>query len=181
MSEPIPGRIQPGLTILDAVKFPAPPGLNRAVAVDRAGTPVWFNQPLFASIDTRQLRNGLITPFPVDTDTTPPVITITSPGEGTLFSQSPIEVTGALDDDTATVTVNGVSAAVAGGQWSASVPLQEGANILSAVAVDPAGNTDLVSIQVVLDSGAPVIAITSPAARRHAWQSRNGSRLSLLR
>ena len=61
VSEPEPGPLQPGLTILDIIGFRVPAGVQRAVAVDRSGTPVWFNRPFASSGDTRQLPDGLIT------------------------------------------------------------------------------------------------------------------------
>jgi hypothetical protein len=61
VSEPVPARLQPGLTILDILGFGmVDPGALRAVAVDRSGAPVWFNQPVSSSTDTRQLRDGTI-------------------------------------------------------------------------------------------------------------------------
>jgi outer membrane protein assembly factor BamB len=61
VSEPQPGSVQPGLTIMDIVGFRAPPGVMLgSVAVDRSGAPVWFNRPFSASLDARQLRDGLM-------------------------------------------------------------------------------------------------------------------------
>jgi len=60
VSEPEPGPVESGLTILDMIAFPFDTAGQRAVAVDRAGAPVWFNRPASQSFDTRQLRDGLI-------------------------------------------------------------------------------------------------------------------------
>ncbi len=70
-------------------------------------------------------------------DTTPPVVTLSSPLEGATFGGSPVPVTGMVDDPDALVQVNGVPAAVAGGEFAVSVPLVEGENTLVARAVDP--------------------------------------------
>jgi hypothetical protein len=43
------------------------------------------------------------------------------------------------------------------------VPIQEGANTLTATATDPAGNTGTASIQVTFDQTPPGVTITSPA------------------
>ncbi len=57
-------------------------------------------------------------------------------------------VTGTIDDPSATVAVNGVPAAIAAGTFTASVPLTNGLNTLTATATDPAGNTARRSIRV---------------------------------
>ncbi len=53
-------------------------------------------------------------------DTTAPVVVIVSPLDGVTVSSSPITVSGAVDDDTATVTVNGVGATVVNGTFTAN-------------------------------------------------------------
>ena len=50
-------------------------------------------------------------------------------------------IRGTVDDATATMTVNGVTATVASGQFTAAVPLRLGLNTLTATARDQAGNT----------------------------------------
>ena len=59
-----------------------------------------------------------------------------------------ITVSGAVDDQAATVSVNGLQAAVAGGAFSVSVPLVSGLNVLAATATDQAGNAGTASIRV---------------------------------
>ena len=59
-----------------------------------------------------------------------------------------INVTGAVNEPGAAVSVNGVAAAASAGQFTASVPLTSGLNTLRAVAADAAGNTTEASIQV---------------------------------
>jgi hypothetical protein len=96
-------------------------------------------------------------------DVTPPSVTISSPVDGSLFNTGPITVSGTVDDDTATVLVNGIESAVADGSFTAvEVVLQEGANVISATATDPAGNTATASISVTLDTTPASVAITSP-------------------
>ena len=73
-----------------------------------------------------------------------------------------ITVTGTIDDPTATVTVNGTTATIAGGTFSASVTLNESSNTLTATATDPAGNTALASVTVTLDTVPPIITISAP-------------------
>ena len=96
-----------------------------------------------------------------------PVITVTSPADGATTNESIITVSGTIDDDTASVTVNGVDATVTGTTFSASgITLTEGPNTVTVTATDPAGNTAAVSITVIYaipDTTAPVITITYPA------------------
>lgn len=100
-------------------------------------------------------------------DGIPPTVEITGPTDGATLAATPIAVVGTIDDDTATVTVNGVGAAVAGGVFTAAgVPLAEGVNILTATAVDPTGNRASDSIRVTYeapDITPPLVNITSPA------------------
>ncbi|MEE9124540.1 MAG: carboxypeptidase-like regulatory domain-containing protein, partial [candidate division NC10 bacterium] len=102
--------------------------------------------------------------FPTEEqDTTPPVVTITAPPDQSLLNATPIAVSGTVDDDTATVTVNGVQATVSAGTFTAAgVPLQRGVNTLTATATDPAANVGTASIQVTLDTTAPQVTIASP-------------------
>lgn len=74
-----------------------------------------------------------------------------------------ITVTGKVDDPTAIVKVNGVTATVdALGVFSGSVTLQEGMNTITVTATDAVGNVGQTSVQVSLDTVAPVLTITSP-------------------
>lgn len=92
-----------------------------------------------------------------------PAVRITAPETLALFNSSPITVTGTVADSTASVVVNSVPASVSGGSFSASVPLQEGNNTLTAVATNTFGQVDTASIQVTLDTTPPRVTIDSPA------------------
>src|ERR1700693_4724966 len=59
-------------------------------------------------------------------------ISIGSPAVSAFLNTSPTLVTGSVVDPQAQVTVNGITAQVSGGSFSASVPLQEGPNTLTA-------------------------------------------------
>ncbi len=79
-----------------------------------------------------------------------------------------IAVTGSVDADAASVSVNGVQAAVTGTTYRAEgVRLVEGPNPIAAVAVDPAGNSRTSRITVTLDTrppARPTVAATPPVA-----------------
>lgn len=91
-------------------------------------------------------------------------LTITSPANGATIDDNKVDVTGTFTGAaSAAVTVNGIPATVTGTSFTAAnVPLQPGANTLTAVGVSPDGAQDTKSITVT--SVAPGISITSPAS-----------------
>ncbi|MCP5057566.1 MAG: hypothetical protein GY937_12695 [bacterium] len=91
----------------------------------------------------------------------PPTIAITAPADGALEGVTPVSVSGTHTGATG-IDVNGVAATITGSTWSASVPLVEGSNTLTATAVNAFGS-DAASISVTLDSTAPTLTITSPS------------------
>jgi len=82
-------------------------------------------------------------------DTTPPVVAITSPSNGTIINQNPITISW---------TVDGVAQAT-----QLTENIVEGVNRVIRSATDAAGNTGADTITVTLDTQAPVVVITSPA------------------
>ena len=80
-----------------------------------------------------------------------PVLTvaITSPPDGGVFTATPIEVSGTMTNN-AGVTVNGLQATVNNNTFSASVPLLEGQNTITATATDQYSQTASHSIHVTL-------------------------------
>lgn len=92
-----------------------------------------------------------------------PVVTITAPANLSFFNISPTTVTGTVDDPTATVTINSIPAAVAGGTFAVALPLAEGPNVITATASTPAGGIGTTSVEVTLDTTPPHVTITSPA------------------
>lgn len=94
--------------------------------------------------------------------TQPPKIKITSHKPNQYLNQSPILVTGTVDDMKARVVLNGIVAAVEQGTFSAKVNLIEGSNTITAVATDAFGNAGNDTMTVILDSKPPTIQITSP-------------------
>jgi RHS repeat-associated protein len=109
----------------------------------------------------------------VTLDTIPPVATITSPTTGSFGNSNLITVVGTVDDDTATVTVNGTTATVSQGIFTAAaVPLAEGPNTLTVTATDAAGNTSTVSAEVFLDTVPPTLTATvEPPPNPAGWHN----------
>lgn len=93
----------------------------------------------------------------------PPVVSISTPADGSLHFSSPVTVTGTVDDPTAKVTVNGV-VATGTAPFTASVPLPSGESTITARAVDLFGGvgTDSVEVTVLFPGLGPTVAISSP-------------------
>ncbi|MBI5213916.1 MAG: carboxypeptidase regulatory-like domain-containing protein, partial [Nitrospirae bacterium] len=79
----------------------------------------------------------------------PPTINITSPINGATLNASPITVTGDVSNATI-VKVNGIQAYMSNNTFSASIPLNEGQNTITATATDQYGRTASHSITVTL-------------------------------
>jgi hypothetical protein len=102
----------------------------------------------------------------VTRDTTPPVVSITTPMSGATFTSSPVTVSGVVLDASAfALAVNGVAVSVSGSSFSASVALTPGSNTLTAVATDAAGNAGSAGVTVTLQIVTPLaMTIDSPPA-----------------
>ncbi len=93
----------------------------------------------------------------------PPLVTISTPETLSTVGSSPITVTGTISNPAATVTVNGVTVAVNGNTYTVSgIALEEGANTITAMAVDSSNNVNTDNITVYLDSTPPNVTISSP-------------------
>jgi len=91
-----------------------------------------------------------------------PTINLTSPLVG-LTRDPSVLVGGTVDPTNASVTVNGVSAAVAGdGSFGVAVGLAEGLNWITVVATDWTNATDTVYRTIVRDSTPPALTVSSP-------------------
>lgn len=101
-----------------------------------------------------------VTYTPPAGDTTAPTVTISSPAPGTTAT-SPLVVSGTAADNVGVISVtwaNGAAAAngtaTGTASWSASIPLIAGANTITVVALDAAGNS----------TSATLLMIYAPAA-----------------
>jgi hypothetical protein len=85
---------------------------------------------------------------------TPPEVVITSPNDGETVFSTPVDVSGTVDVNTVTVTVNGVEAVLSGGTFTAAgISLTEGSNSISATAVGSNSMTSSHTITVILEAG----------------------------
>jgi RHS repeat-associated protein len=99
-------------------------------------------------------------------DTTAPRVAISAPAQGAVVGTPAVDVVGSVSDPhLASVTVNGTAASVTGGLFrAAQVPLAEGGNTVTVLAVDQAGNQSQATAAVVRDTQPPTLQITSPAS-----------------
>jgi hypothetical protein len=88
----------------------------------------------------------------------PVTITITQPVNLSFVNITPTTVVGSVAGSATAVTINGLNAPVSNGQFSVSVPLREGPNIITASSTS--GNT--ATITTTLDTTPPQLAITEP-------------------
>jgi hypothetical protein len=109
-----------------------------------------------------RLTRILSAPFTLNVAGTPSTISITNPTNLDYRNVSPIQVNGTIGDPGAQVKVNGIDAVVAGTTYSAQVPILEGTNTLTAVAINTNGTATTASVQVTLDTTPPKITINAP-------------------
>ncbi len=100
---------------------------------------------------TDGVGNYAYTELTVVLDTTAPVIDISSPADAATVAEAGVTVTGTVDDPTASIWVNGVSAEDGLGGFSAVVTLSEGDNTITVVAEDELGNSASESIAVTYE------------------------------
>ena len=94
-------------------------------------------------------------------DTTRPAISITSPAAGATNDTTPV-LTYTVSEGTVTVRVDNVVVnKVSGDELEA---MAEGWHIVSVQSTDAAGNPNLAQVQFIVDTAAPVVAISSPVA-----------------
>lgn len=118
-------------------------------------------------------------------ETPPPLaLAMTSPQEGQVISLSPVTVTGTVSND-AEVLVNGLTATVGAGVFTASVPLADGSNVIGAVARDGYGQEAASQITVTYDPSPYVNISASPdhieagASAQLKWTSVNADTVSI--
>src|SRR5688572_20051360 len=108
-------------------------------------------------------------PAPPVPDTTPPELTIASPGGGAWFGQASATVSGTARDGgsgVSGVACNGQAAARAGDTFTCQVPLSAGSNTIGVTASDAAGNSSAATVAVNHTAGgltgeATATAVTS--------------------
>ena len=119
-------------------------------------------------VDT--LGNTSTTTETVNLDMTPPIVSITSPMDGSSVSSGYLTITGSITDalsGPAGVVCHGVQAVLSGSTFTCNIQLAAGANSITVIGSDMAGNAASASITVT-NTGAsgqtnpPVITSLSP-------------------
>ncbi len=123
-----------------------------------------------------------VTYTPPAGDSTPPQISIVEPSTGPTFDapSEPVTVSGTASDNVGVVTVTWSNAATgesgtASGttDWSASIELASGANVITVTAYDGAGNSTSATITVnytpPAGGGGTVVSVTSEGRNGDAW------------
>jgi hypothetical protein len=97
----------------------------------------------------------------ITVDTTPPSIEVITPADGLATNERFIEVSGTVDLE-ALLLLDG---RLIEHEWTfrTQVTLNEGANTIQVRCLDAIGNERAITLNVVLDTKAPVLAIESPA------------------
>ncbi|MEM4730122.1 MAG: hypothetical protein QXH42_10250 [Thermoplasmata archaeon] len=91
-------------------------------------------------------------------------IEIVEPEDGVLLNKSSVVVRGRTEAG-ASVSINGIDAAVENGSFSLALDLNEGANKITAVSLDRAGNRAEATIRLTVDTTPPPIVVLAPVER----------------
>jgi hypothetical protein len=107
-------------------------------------------------------------------DTTLPALTISSLANGAYTNKATLNISGTASDagGIKSVTVNGQAVTVnADGSFSYALTLVAGANTITTIATDNAGNQQVDTRTVTFDLNAPVLAVSAPADNSTTTQS----------
>ncbi|MGN6186555.1 MAG: Ig-like domain-containing protein, partial [Thermoanaerobaculia bacterium] len=94
-------------------------------------------------------------------DLTPPLLAITAPTAQQRVGTQHVIVRGTAGD-AVSVTINDIIATLDAGAFAVNVLLHEGANTITAIATDLAGNSSMVRVPVTVDTVAPEVTIVAP-------------------
>jgi Glucodextranase, domain B/Carboxypeptidase regulatory-like domain len=126
-------------------------------AFTAANVPVFEGNNTLTAVATDAAGRAATASVQVIRDSTPPRLSILSPAPGVATTAAAVDVSGIVNDliigtvaaSEAAVTVNGQPAQVLNRNFLAgNVPLSPGANTLTVVATDPAGNSATASVTV---------------------------------
>lgn len=124
------------------------------------------NQKVSGTV-TDAAGNSATATVSVNLDHTAPVLAITAPANGATVTASPVSVSGTVSDalsGVASVSCNVVSAALSGGSFSCNVPVTLGANVITVVATDVAGNSVSQQVSVTYSAPPAISSFTPPSA-----------------
>ena len=82
--------------------------------------------------------------------TKPPVrLSVDAPGDGAVVRDGTVQISGRVGPAGASVTVLGRSATIAGGNFSASVPLEAGDNVIDVMATAPSARPAMTAVRIL--------------------------------
>ncbi len=106
--------------------------------------------------------NANIVTIVVHQDQDPPYLEVREPADGTVTNQDLITVHIITDDD-AVLWLNGRRLTTTG-DVTTNILLLEGENMVKVKAMDPAGNEEIVTVNVIRDTEPPSLVVTKPDA-----------------
>ncbi len=114
---------------------------------------------------TDSAGNTVTAELHLELDTRAPALSVDTPAAGACIDATAITVAGTVSDPRIeSVKVNGIAATLDRGSWTASVPADEGAQLLTIVAADTVGHLTTVTRSVLVDRTAPVIEVRESGA-----------------
>lgn len=121
------------------------------------------------SVDTFTIRQDRLFEFDPSqlrwfalADSMPLQVTITDPASGYLTNGTNVVVTGTVGAGVETLQLRGANVPIAGNTFTATVPLEEGRNVVTATAANHYGGLGTASITVTRDTVAPLVSVQEP-------------------
>lgn len=162
----VSGTVDDGLAAVEVNGIAASVGGDSPASFS-ATVPIFDGANLIAARAVDAQGDVSLAMITVIRDLAPPRISIELPADGADLTEPTVTVSGSVRDFAADnagtgdlqVAVNGVSALVLHGRFSAEISLSPGSNSLVAVATDPAGNTnsDAIDVTFAAQSGGPTL------------------------
>ncbi|MEI6209880.1 MAG: Ig-like domain-containing protein [Desulfuromonadales bacterium] len=139
-----------------------------------AGSNTFYAWAKDAAGNVSSVKSASVTVTITTTDTTKPVLTISALADGSFTNKATLNITGNASDagGIKSVTVNDQIVSVnPDGSFSYALTLAAGANIITTIATDTAGNQQVDRRSVTYDVNAPALTVSTPADNSTTNQS----------
>ncbi|WP_306532534.1 hypothetical protein [Geobacter sp.] len=139
-----------------------------------AGSNTFYGWAKDAAGNVSLAKSASVTVTVQTADTTKPTLTISALNNGSYTNKVTLNITGSTSDASGikSVTVNGQAITVnPDGSFSTALTLTVGANTITVVSTDNAGNQQTDARTVTYDPNAPVLAVSAPADNSQSSQS----------
>ncbi|MBU5614535.1 Ig-like domain-containing protein [Geomonas azotofigens] len=150
----------------------APPAV--VTAVEGSNTFYAFAKDAAGNVSVGKSATVTVTIPAPTADTTNPTLVVSTLADGSYTNKVTLNISGSATDagGLQSLTINGQAVTVnTDGSFSAAVTLVTGANVITVVAVDQAGNAQSDVRTITFDPTAPVLAITAPGDNSDSAQS----------